>query len=54
VATEQVTQEEIQAILAELAKIRDPENAPTEQEVIDMIIRMKKRWGILAMGKSNP
>ena len=42
---EQVSQEEVDKILQQLAKLRAPEDAPTEQEVIEMILRMKKRWG---------
>jgi hypothetical protein len=41
-----VTQEEIDKLMYQLSKVRDPNNPPTKEEVIKMIIRMKERWGI--------
>ncbi len=41
-----VKQEEIDKLMAQLSKIRDADNMPTEEEVIETIIRMKERWGI--------
>lgn len=43
---EVVRQEEIDKALERLAQIHDPENMPTRQEVIAMLLRMKKRWGM--------
>lgn len=41
-----VKHEEVDNLMYQLSKVRDPDNLPTEQEVIEMIIRMKERWGI--------
>jgi len=43
---ETVSEREIAEAMAQLAKIRDPENPPTRKEVVEIIIRQKKRWGI--------
>jgi len=43
---ERISQQEIDEARNRLAQIRGPENMPTKQEVIEMILRMKKRWGI--------
>lgn len=41
-----IYQDEIDKLTEQLTKVRDPDNLPTEQEVIEMLIRMKKRWKI--------
>ncbi len=41
-----VEQKEIDNLMYQLSKIRDADNMPTEEEVIETIIRMKERWGI--------
>lgn len=42
-----VTQEEIDNLMYQLSKIRDPANLPTKEEVVEIIIRMKERWEIV-------
>jgi hypothetical protein len=40
-----VREEEISQLIAQLSKVREPDNPPTQQEAIEIILRMKKRWG---------
>ena len=42
-----IDQRESNEHLRQLTKIRDPANPPTEKEVIEMMLRIKKRWHIL-------
>lgn len=39
-----ITQAEIDNLMYQLSKIRDSANLPTEEEVVEMLIRMKERW----------
>lgn len=45
-ATPNVSKQEIEEHLQKLAKIRPPEDKPTEQQVVELILRMRKRWGL--------
>jgi hypothetical protein len=38
-----VRQEEIDRLIEQLVKVREPDNPPTEQEAIETIMRMEKR-----------
>jgi hypothetical protein len=42
-----VSKEEIAEHLPKLAKIRPPEDRPTEKQIAEMLLRMKKRWGLV-------
>ena len=45
-ATAKISKEEIAEHLEKLAKIRPPGDRPTEKQVREMLLRMKKRWGL--------
>jgi hypothetical protein len=46
-ATVTISKKDVEEHLQRLAKIRPPEDRPTEKQVIEMLLRMKKRWGLL-------
>jgi hypothetical protein len=43
-ATVTISQKDVEEHLQRLTKIRPPEDRPTEKQVIEMLLRMKKRW----------
>jgi hypothetical protein len=43
-----VMEEEIDRVYKELVRVRGKDDLPTRQEVKEMIIRMKKRWGVMS------
>ncbi|HMM22396.1 MAG TPA: hypothetical protein PKA10_16865 [Selenomonadales bacterium] len=47
IATQIIKQEEISKTLQILTDLRAPHPPPTEDEVVEMLIRMKKRWGLI-------
>lgn len=44
---EKVSEQEIAEVMGNLAKIRELNDPPTRKEAEEIIIRQKKRWGIV-------
>ena len=42
-----IDQREFDEHMRQLTRVRAPDNPPTEKEVIEMMLRIKKRWHIL-------
>lgn len=48
IASQIIKQEEISKAIKELSEFRAPNYPPpTEDEVIEMLVRMRKRWGLI-------